>query len=264
MNIGIHGKTVVLLYLKRHFFLLCVSLLAAFRSFAQEQPVQGIVFDRDTKQRISKVYLYNLRTHSGRYNNGKGEFNLNVKMGDTLVLAADGYRADTTTVRSFTTLLLYLKSTSILLKEIRLMDTTRSPKEQYDRQREVYRDIYRIGNSKDLLTLGGVNGIGAGLSIDALYSLFSREGKNARFLQEVLERDYRDAMIDYRYSPSLVSQATGLKGESLKDFMNQYRPAYSFVVAANDYALIDFIRKMHVLYLKNPAAYRLPPLVPKN
>src|SRR5690606_39343391 len=73
---------------------------------------------------------------------------------------------------------------------------------------------------------------GAGVSIDALYKLISREGRNARRLQEIIEEDYRESVIDYRFTPELVSRATGLTGEALRDFMRQYRPSYLFVLSA--------------------------------
>jgi hypothetical protein len=137
-----------------------------------------------------------------------------------------------------------------------------SPVEKFKTQiQEEYKDIYRIGNSSDLLHTGGGSGLGGvGLSIDALYSLFSRQGKNARNLQKTIDRDFKDLVIDYRYTPALIQQVIGLTGAKAKDFMQQYRPAYSFVLEANDYDMIRFIQESYRRYRQNPAAYRLPPL----
>ena len=128
---------------------------------------------------------------------------------------------------------------------------------------EYYRmnDLLRVDVAKDLLQVGGANQQGgAGLGIDAIYSLLSKEGKNARYLQKIIERDYREMIINYRYTASLVKNVTGLEGESLADFMQQYRPSYFFVLEASDYALIDFIKSSYKEYQKDPAARRLPPL----
>lgn len=38
---------------------------------AQNKPVQGIVIDKETRQRLAKVYIYNIRTGDGLYNNTK-------------------------------------------------------------------------------------------------------------------------------------------------------------------------------------------------
>jgi hypothetical protein len=79
-------------------------------------------------------------------------------------------------------------------------------------------------------------------------------------LQKIIERDYRDAMIEYRYTRNLVTSVTGLYGAKLTDFKQQYKPGYYFILEANDYELIQFIRKSYESYLKNPAALRLGPL----
>lgn len=228
---------------------------------AQEKTVQGIVFDRDSKQRLSRVYIYNTSTSKGFYNNSKGEFTTNASPGDVLLAALQGYRVDTVTVGSQNTILFYLKRTSIRLKEVRIQDSLKNPREQLKETQKEYKDAYSKGDVKDVFTSGGSNSAsGAGLSITTLYNLLSKEGKNARQLQKIIERDYNEAMISYRYNPGLVSQVTGLKGEKLTDFMQQYRPSYNFVIEANDYQLIAFIKTSYQRYLQNPAAYRLAPL----
>lgn len=248
--------------LKKVLALLFFTTIFLPRIFAQ-QSVQGIVFDRDSKQRLTRVYIYNTRTHKGFYNNSRGEFITDAAKGDTLVAALQGYAVDTATVKSESTILIYLKRNAIVLRDVSITDTVNSPAGDLAKNKKEYEDIYRIGNSKDLLKIGGGNNVGVGLSIDALWSLFSREGKNARYLQQILERDYREAIIDYRYSKNLVSNTTSLTGKALQDFMHQYRPTYYFVIEANDYTLITYIRSSYQRYLQNPAARRLPPLIAK-
>ena len=231
--------------------------------FSQDKQIQGIVFDRDSKQRLSRVYIYNTTTNKGFYNNAKGEFTSKASEGDILVAALPGYLVDTIRVKSQSTVLFYLKRNSILLREVTIRDSTLSPQDRLERNREAYQDAYRKGDTKDMLQIGGANGTGGvGLGIDALWSLLSREGKNARYLQKIIERDYHDQMIRYRYTPRLVSKVTGLSNETLSDFMEQYRPSYNFVVAANDYELIEFIKSSFQRYKINPEANKLPPLVP--
>ena len=71
-------------------------------------------------------------------------------------------------------------------------------------------------------------------------------------------------MISYRYTGSFVAGITNLEGEKLKDFMLQYRPSYQFVLEANDYSFISFIKSSYNRYIQNPGAYRLPPLNNEN
>ena len=245
-----------LIYLLLALFTFCTSKI-----LAQEKPVQGIVFDRDSKQRLSRVYIYNTNSSKGFYNNSKGEFSTFASPGDLLIAALQGFNVDTIRVSSQNTILFYLKSKSIRLKEVSISDTLKSPKSKLKETQIEYKDAYSKGDIKDAFTPGAGNGtVGAGLSINVLYNLLSREGRNARQLQRIIERDYNEAMINYRYSANMVSSVTGLKGETLMDFIQQYRPSYNFVIEANDYDLIEFTKFSYRKYLQNPSAFRLPPL----
>ncbi|MEY3678150.1 MAG: hypothetical protein RI924_291 [Bacteroidota bacterium] len=238
-------------------FIYVLLLLGSANLQAQDKSIRGIVFDLDSKIRLTRVYIYNTRTASGFYNNTKGEFKTAAQKGDVLTAKLEGYRPDTVKVGDENDLVFYLKRNSIRLKEVVIKDTLNSPARQLQEIRENYRDIYRRGNVSDIFTFGGGS---AGLGIDALYNLFSRQGKNARLLQKEIDRDYKETVINYRYTPLLVLQVTGLSGAKLKDFMQQYRPSYTFILEANEYELVRFIQVCYQQYLKNPAAYRLPPL----
>ncbi|MGB4776646.1 MAG: hypothetical protein WBP45_15820 [Daejeonella sp.] len=249
--------------MKKIFYITTVSFFFALQLFAQEKQIQGIVFDKSTKQRLSRVYIYNLRTSKGFYNNTKGEFASSAQVGDILIAALQGYAVDTLSVNAQNIVLFYLKRTSIQLQEVLIRDTINSPKSKLEQIRKDYKDAYAKGNTNNALIPGGSNGSGgAGLSISMLYNLLSREGKNARQLQRIIERDYHESMIDYRYTKTLVGHVTGLSDEILIDFMQQYRPSFNFIIEANDYELINFIKSVYQRYIKNPAAYRLVPLKP--
>lgn len=245
--------------MKKFLFFLLIGLSSY--TFAQERMVQGVVFDKDTKIRLARVFVLNTQTESGVYNNFKGEFKLQANVGDLLVAQLEGFRSDTIKVSGTVDLVFYLRRNSIRLQEVVIKDSLKTPSKRLQEIQEEYKDIYRIGNSSDLLKTGGGSGLGGvGLSIDALYSLFSRQGKNARNLQKTIDRDFKDLVIDYRYTPALIQQVIGLPGAKAKDFMQQYRPAYSFVLEANDYDMIRFIQEAYRRYIQNPGTYRLPPL----
>lgn len=223
-------------------FLIAPSLL-----FAQQR-VQGIVLDATTQQRVAGVYFYNLNTESGKFNNLKGEFSLSADSGDVLVLAKEGYFPDTLHIKDKSTVLVTLQRSSIWLREVHVMGKM-SPREAYEQARKENSEAYRRGNTGPLLSSGST---GAGLSINALYSLLSKEGKNARYLQRIIERDYRDALIDYRFTPTLVSSLTQLSGAQLENFMFEYKPSYYFILNSNDYELGIYIKKSFEAYKKNP------------
>jgi len=233
------------------FFGLATSLLA------QTKPVQGIVIDKETKQRLAKVYIYNIRTGDGLYNNTKGEFSTYANPGDTLVAALAGYGVDTIVFKGQTAAYFQLKSLGIRLRDVVIAQKRLTPQQQYEKSVSEYRYQTMKGSSKDLLNLGTG---GVGLGIDAIYNLLSRQGRNARHLQKILEKDYREDLIDYRFNASLVQQVLNIKETELTDFMQQYRPTYQFVLDADDYAFNVFIRNAYRSYRMNPKALQLPAL----
>ena len=229
----------------------CVQL------FGQTRTVQGFVVDKDSKLRLAKVYIYNPGNDEGIYNNNKGEFTTKAKVGDTLFAALGGYGMDTVIYKGQSAILFQLKSLSIKLKEVQIYGKTLTPAEQYSKTLQEYKYALDKGSSKDLLNLGSR---GVGLGIDAIYNLLSREGKNARHLQAILERDYKEAIIDYRFRPDYVKAITAANDTELHDFMLQYRPTYQFTLTASDYSFVQFIKNSFASYKRNPSAFRLPKL----
>lgn len=234
-----------------------ILFLSALNTFAQQKTVPGFVVDKDTKLRLAKVYIYNSSVDEGFYNNTKGEFTAPVKLGDTLFAALSGHAMDTVVYRGQSAIIFQLRSMGIRLKEVSIYGKAKTPQELYKSKLEEYKYKLDKGSSKDLLNLGMG---GVGLGIDAIYNLLSREGKNARHLQKILEKDYKEEVIDYRYRPNYVSALIDIKEENLQDFMTQYRPTYQFVLNASEYQFIQFVKNSYASYKRNPSMFRLPTL----
>lgn len=237
------------------FILLCSAFLPGLL-LAQDR-VHGIVFDKQTRQRVSRVFIYNSANDEGGYNNLKGEFEIIAKPGDVLIAAVSGYFPDTLVVSpGKTTYTISLERSAIVIDEVSII-ARRSPEEQLRRNMKDYSTAYRKGDVGPIFSVGPT---GAGVSIDAIWKLISKEGKNARRLQDIIERDYRESVIDYRFTPEIVRSTTGLTGEALADFMRQYRPSYFFVMGADEYNLVYYIQSSYAQYRKNSSLRRLPPL----
>ena len=224
---------------------------------AQTKPVQGFVIDRESNLRLAKVYIYNSHTDDGLYNNLKGEFSTQASVGDTLFAVLQGYAIDTMVYKGQNSVYFKLRPLVIQLKEVSIVGSSLTPKERYEKTRREYKYTTDRGSSKDLLSIGPT---GAGLGIDAIYNLLSRRGRNARHLQGILEKDYREQIIDFRFKPEYVKQVLGFSDYELLDFMQQYRPSYDFVLAASDYAFIIYLHNSAAAYRRNPKAFRLPAL----
>ncbi|MFN0291455.1 hypothetical protein [Pedobacter helvus] len=234
-----------------------ILFICTLTAFAQQKTVPGFVVDKETKLRLAKVYIYNSSIDTGIYNNTKGEFFAKINLGDTLFAALSGYAMDTVVYRGQSAIVFQLRSLGIRLKEVNIYGKAKTPQELYKSKLDEYKYKLDLGSSRDLLNLGQG---GVGLGIDAIYNLLSRDGKNARQLQKILEKDYKEQVIDYRYRPDYVMALIDIKQDNLQDFMTQYRPTYQFVLSASEYAFIQFVKNSYASYKRNPAMFRLPTL----
>lgn len=238
-----------------------ITVFLGLKCAAQVKQAEGVVYDKDTKNRIAHIQITNLRTKDIYYNNLKGEFNIPVKAGDKLLFSTSYYRSDTLTFTGQKVLLVYLKRISIPLPLVTVYDSLNNPKRRLEIIKKEYSRIYGAISNRDMINIPQAGAGAAGLSIDALYNSLSRSGRNAKKLQGIIERDYREQVVSYRYNRSLVGSATGLTGDKLADFMQKYRPGYNFVVVASDYELLSYILGSYRRYKRNPNAYALPPLI---
>lgn len=227
--------------------------------FAQQKPVEGIVFDKETKDRIAKVNVLNSTTGKSVYNTFKGEFSIDAKPGDVLIFTKADHYADTLKVLNNASLAVYMKRSAIQLREVIIRDSLLNPDKQLIATKKDYTKIY--GSEYNQSFLSSAPGGGAGISIDAIWNAFSRSGRNADRLREIIDKDYKQKVIDYRFNRAFVASVTQLKDLQLTEFMFRYRPGYSTVKTASDYEFITMIRNNLKRYLRSTKSYTLAPLV---
>jgi len=237
-----------------------------FRAYAQDKqpavnyknPVEGVVYDKDTKERVARTNIMNLTSGESFYNNLKGEFKIDAKPGDKLVFLKLDYLADTLTVKDNSNLLISLRRIAIPLKEVTIRDTLVTPLQRLQATKRNFSKVY--GSSAYDGAFTSSPGSGAGISIDALWNSLSRSGRNAKHLQGIIEEDYQQNVIDYRFNRSYVANITKLKDQDLTDFMTYYRPGYFIVTTATEYEFITYIRNSLKRYLRNKRVYSQPSL----
>jgi hypothetical protein len=245
--------------MKKWLFLFICML--SVRAFAQQMQVEGIVFDKESKDRIAKVNVLNTTTGKSVYNTLKGEFSIDAQPGDVLIFTKADHYNDTLKVQSNNALAVYMKRSAIMLKEVYIRDTVLTPEKQFAATKRDFTKVYGSEYSQSLLSVAP--GLGAGIGIDALWSAFSRSGRNAAKLRETIEQDYHQREIDFRFNRVFVASVTRLKDQQLTDFMQRYRPGYFLVKSATDYEFITSIKTNLRRFLRSPrkAAYTLAPLV---
>lgn len=254
-----HCRTFIFGTTMKIWMLLIFSTLSV-KVFAQQKTiVDGIVFDKDSKSRIAKVNVRNVTTGKSVYNTFKGEFNIDAKPGDVLVFTKPDHYPDTLKVQNNASLAVYMKRSAIQLKEVIVRDTMLNPQKQLEATKRDYTKIYGSLDNHNVLSV--TPGLGAGIGIDALWNSLSRSGRNAGHLREIIERDYQQNVIDYRFNRTYVGSITQLKDQQLTDFMQRYRPGYYQVKTASDYEFITSIKANLKRFLRTPRKYELPQLI---
>ncbi len=239
---------------------LCLFLIA-LNGFSQDKTVAGIVFDKDSKDRIASVNIQNTTTKVAVYNNLKGEFKIKAKAGDQLIFSRQEFKSDTIIVQDGAALAIYLTRLAIQLKEVTVHDSLLTPEQRLEATKQDYTKIYGSLAYNDFLSTSSG---GAGLSIDALWNSLSRSGRNAAKLREIIDNDYKQNVIDYRFNRNYVGNITGLKGDRLTAFMFRYRPGYYTTKTASEYEFVSMIRANLRRFLRRPSySIAPPPLVAK-
>lgn len=233
-------------------------LLIGLKCFSQGKTVAGIVFDKEGKVRIASVNIHNITTGIAVYNNLKGEFNIKAKDGDQLVFTRQDYHPDTIKLRDNAPLAIYMERLAIQLREVTIHDKLQTPEMRLAATKREYNKAYGSLAYGGFLT--NPSSGPAGLSIDALYNSLSREGRNASRLREIIQLDYEQYAIDYRFNRIFVGNITGLKEEKLTSFMFRYRPGFYTTQTMSDYEFISMIRNNLRRFLRNQRIYSLPPL----
>lgn len=239
------------------FWLVAFLGILTVKGFSQEKSIAGIVFDKQSQDRIAKINVVNLNSGLSVYNNLNGVFTIDAQVGDVLVFKRQEYLNDTVKVENFIPIAVYMARASIQLKEVTIRDTALTPEKKLAATKRDYSKAYGSLANHDLLNISSG---GVGLGIDALWNSISRSGRNAKRLRERIDQDYHQDVIDYRFNRTLVANITGLKDKKLTDFMQKYRPGYFFVLNATDYEFITSIKTNYKRYLRNPKAYTLAPL----
>lgn len=215
--------------------------------FAQ-QNLEGIVYDKDSKRRLGEVQIRNLNTQKYIYNDARGEFRTPAKSGDVLVFKKLGYFPDTIIYNNQTALIVNLKENVSAIETVTVIGR-KNPEDVLNEIKRDYGKAFDLAKPGDLFSVGMT---GAGLNINSLYNMISKEGKNARRFTQFIGKLHEENIIDFHFTPELVRNLIGLEGEDLKAFMQLFRPTYEFVTTSNYYQMVNYIKSKYEVFKLHP------------
>lgn len=206
----------------------------------------GKVIDGTTKKGIATLNVLNKRSNQVVATNDAGDFYIRAIAGDSIIITSFGYgrkgilwdgkeRNPVFEVKLQPFMLQELvvkdKKLSELHKEIQ--DFLANPNDSKAIRNEILKSMLNTNTSQP----------GIGISIDALYDMFSKEGKMNRKLADMQFQDAKSFYAELKYNKQVVAQVTHLQDEDLDDFMVFCKPTQDFILNATDYELTFKILK---------------------
>jgi hypothetical protein len=210
--------------------LCCLSIFMVLTISAQPyRTIKGHLTDSATREPIALASVKNNTSGVTVMTNSKGYFSLPIAAGQLLSFAAVGYHFDT--VYYTGTLLLKdtleLQLSALVISSLGNVTVSSRGWSRYQidsLQRQ--QDFFQAMGRSPLPTLSQSNsGAGIALNIDR----FSKREKRKRNAIRFFDDYEKEAYINYRYTPEMVTKYTGLKDEKLQEFMGKSRPSWEWL-----------------------------------
>jgi hypothetical protein len=214
------------LHIVRNIFVVIILFACCITANAQRRYFVGYVKDSATKFPIINATITNETSHAVFNSDKKGFFRVTAVPGDLLFFEAKNYHYKIyhTSLMMVDTLVIYLASNANQLASVTVSTKGYSQyqKDSIKRREEFMQDV----GPKMKTVSGGNSGVGAGLNLDPF---LSKKGKEKREAYKFFEQNEQDRYVDYRFSREIVGQYTLLTGDTLTNFMWQYRPSYKWL-----------------------------------
>lgn len=228
--------------LRSYLLIFCVLVLMCGRItvvFAQDFIVNGVVFDRDNKQRLAAAEVKNFRNGYSVQTNELGLFNLKASLGDTLLFRKKGFDEQLKVVVSKADLLVYL-NTGINLNTVEIRGERKITTLDAIRKDYKGKGSFYAGKPSFLSFIF--------TPITAVYELFGRTPRNARRFNRYYVNEVQQTHVDQFFNRSLISRQTGLTGAALDTFMMNYRPEYEQTKNWTNYDGLKWIKESFKKY----------------
>ena len=196
-----------------------------------------------------------------------GKFNLpKAKVGDRISFRIMGYETHEITLNqsSKDTLQVYLKATSIELKEITIrknrnykLDSLTLRKEfsnVFNYKGPTVKDMFVAidPNYKPPLALVKPASTASMVTVNVLqvFSLFGKKKAQTTKLKQTLLKDEEANYVDQAFSKTKIQSITSLQGDSLQTFIQRYRPSITEAKKMNGYLMELYIKKSYTEFIK--------------
>ncbi|HEY0609259.1 MAG TPA: carboxypeptidase-like regulatory domain-containing protein [Chitinophaga sp.] len=219
--------------------LLLACCMMAAQQLQAQVTVTGQLTDKDNKLLVLPyASIINKTTGKRAYTDQGGFYRISANPRDLIIFTFVGYRPDSIIVQQASGTETRNVELQIEGKVLRSVEVT-AHYTPYQLDSIARRDQYGFILDKENKPLaGGSTPQGFGLTFSPI-TRFSRREKQKREFKKNFEKAEQERYVDSRYTPVLVSQVTGLKGDSLLQFMQDNHP---------DYETMRMMRQEDLLY----------------
>ena len=195
-----------------------------------KRQINGFVRDSITGVPLVNAIITNETTKKVSTPNQHGFFSITAAPNDVIFINAFNYNYDTLIANNNLpdTLEIALVREPEYLPGVTVTTTTKGlSKYQVDSIRRREEFVQEMGAPK-MSTVSKASNMPAGTAIN-LDKFLNKKEKNRTQAYNTFDYLEKQAYIDYRFSSELVAQYTGLKGDSLVTFMQQYTPSFDWL-----------------------------------
>lgn len=218
--------------------LLLIGLTAGINGMAQNFILKGVVIEKGSNVRVALAEITNLNNKMGATSNEIGLFQLNARVGDTLLVKKRNLTDQKLVVKTDDDLVVYLVRGSTMLEEVTVKGQTKKQEME-----DIKRDFKNSGSfyaGKPPLIL--LNPFG-GSPLTFFYELFGKTPARARNFNRYYKKELSLIEIDNFFNKSLVTSYTTLRGKELDKFLLDYYPSSSMASNWNNYDAVKYIKE---------------------
>ena len=220
--------------MKRIVYLLTITLFASTALHAQIY-VRGNVVDASSGAKLPDVFVRDITNKQITLTDKSGRFEIKSETGHILIFSSPNYVPDTLYVVDLTQKHVELKTKTISLHEVNIT----AQRLAFDPHKE-YPDVYEKSKVYPL----------------SPSTWFGKEARDARRLKRYFAHEEQERKVDQVFNRVYVGSIVPLKGQELEDFMQLYRPSYSFITSNNSKSLALYINDSYKKFMALPSDKR--------
>lgn len=237
-------------------FLLTLLSVSAFSQNDDLTKISGIVVNESNLLPKGNVNVINLNTVKGTTTNGRGEFEIDAKVNDTLHFSFIGFqsikiRVSADWVKNKTGFKVKLTEKAYALEEVFIPRYLLTGYIEVDTKLIALNDAQRYSISG--LPYGYESGGSSSTQIgkvlgslsnpaDALYNLFGKKPKEMRKLKEFKKDETVRNVLSSKYDRETVAAILGIDKKEIKDILKGCNYSDTFIETANDLQIMDAIK----------------------